>query len=167
MAGSIAVKDLTGNLKSTYSISGRVTISDAVRISFKNPRNFNIAGKIRTAVNNASLIVALELKQALDDALRSNSWPTLNGTGDIYDTGRLLESGSVRVEGESLIIAYGAPYATLVHYGGYIMPYGRSDLQKIYLPARPWINAVLNGGGPVPEFNIGERFRVAILNQLR
>jgi len=112
------------------------------------------AEDIKLAVKKALKGVAVDLKRALDAALKSSAWrwPT-GGSRDIYDTGALLSSGSVTVNGYSLAVKYGASYASIVHNGGYIFPYGNKNLRPIYLPGRPWITSTLYGGGPVPQFD--------------
>jgi hypothetical protein len=113
--------------------------------------------RIQAAVSRASQRVATDLKRALDDALRSSVWSTGSGAVDIYETGELLASGSVIVDESGITIAYDAPYAALVHFGGYIHPYGNTSA-KVYLPPRPWVQSVLSGGGPVAQFNFQQYY---------
>ena len=49
---------------------------------------------------------------------------------------------------------YNSPYANLVHYGGYVTPYGNPDAAAVYVPGRPWIKAATQGtyGAPPPRF---------------
>ena len=96
--------------------------------------------RLTDAVDRANRRLVRDLKEALDDAMRSNSW----SGGDIVDTGELMASGRISLTDRGLNISYDKPYAALVHYGGYIHPYGRTD-ERVYLPARPWVEAVLNG----------------------
>lgn len=112
---------------------------------------------INTVLPAALDRVAIELKGALDAALVSPiwAWPA-GGPRDIVDTGSLLASGSVSIQGTTLSVNYSSPYADIVHYGGYIYPYGNKNLPPLYLPGRPWIESTLNGGGPVPQFNFQE-----------
>lgn len=116
---------------------------------------------LQGAVNRASVRIAVDLKGALDDALRSDVWNTASGTSDIYDTGELLASGKVLVSENGISITYDAPYAALVHYGGYINAYGNQSA-KVYLPPRPWIESVLNGGGAVSQFDFTSYYREEI-----
>jgi hypothetical protein len=96
----------------------------------------------------------------LDQALEASvwSWPrttlrkngtTAGGTRDIVDSGRLRGSAKVvtkYLKTKSIFsIAYKAPYAHLIHYGGYIVPYGDPTRQKVYIPGRPWVEAVIEG----------------------
>ena len=99
---------------------------------------------------------AVALKQRLDMALMAPVWAWNDGVRSIYDTGVLMASGSVTWNGKSLVINYTAPYADLVHNGGYIQPYGNKSARPVYLPGRPWISAVLDGGGPVPQWNLAD-----------
>ena len=112
--------------------------------------------EIKKAMNT----MAAKLKTALKVAIKSSvwAWPS-GGARDIYDKGRLASSGNVTVEGLSLVVTYGAPYASLVHDGGYIRPYGNPNARPIYLPGRPWITSTIYGGGPVPKFNFREELR--------
>lgn len=97
--------------------------------------------------------IAGELKMALDAALEAPVWAWSGGARDIYDTGALKASGTVLIKGLEIVVNYSAPYATLVHNGGYIFPYGNKSAQPIFLPGRPWVRSVLYGGGPVPQFD--------------
>ncbi len=104
--------------------------------------------------------MAAKLKTALKVAIKSSVWAwSSGGARDIYDKGRLANSGNVTVEGLSLVVTYGAPYASLVHDGGYILPYGNSNARPVYLPGRPWVASTIYGGGPVPRFDFGEEIR--------
>ena len=104
--------------------------------------------------------MAVRLKTALDTAIRSPVWvwPS-GGARDIYDTGRLASSGSVTIKDLALIVSYEAPYARLVHDGGYIQPYGNPNARPVYMPGRPWIASTIYGGGPVPKFDFGAEIR--------
>lgn len=150
-------------LKKTYSKRLSIPTKDLIKISFKNLNIRGLVDEIRRTINNASLIVALELKEELDKAMLSKTWPTLRGTDDIYDTGKLLESGRVIIDNDGITITYDAPYAALVHYGGYIAPYGRTDVPRIYLPPRPWVETVMGEEGMA---NLAKRYKKAIDKQL-
>ena len=97
-----------------------------------------------------------ELKKALTGALRASVWNWEGGSRDIYDTGALAASANVTVERGRVNVKYSAPYASIVHNGGYIHPYGNQSARPVYLPPRPWIDAVLYGGGPVPRFDFND-----------
>lgn len=112
-----------------------------------------IEGEFSDQVDALMGKLAQEVKGALDAALRSSVWAWKNGVRDIYDTGELASSGEVSAGAGGIIVSYGAPYANLVHNGGYIYPYGNKKARPVYLPARPWVSSVLYGGGPVPQFD--------------
>lgn len=122
------------------------------------------------AIDNAHLktlrFVAEELEIALGVAMETNAWNWDYGDGDIVDTGALRDSVSVEVIADSIRVSYGEEYAAIVYYGGYIHPYGNPRVQ-IYMPPRPWVNAVLNGGGPVPQFNVADVYGKYFFDFLR
>jgi phage gpG-like protein len=97
------------------------------------------------------------LGAALDAALSSSVWAWSDGTRDIVDSGQLLASRKITVSGNMISIDYNVPYFG-IHFGGYIMPYGNDKVQKVYIPARPWVTAVVEGGGPVPQFDFAAVF---------
>lgn len=94
------------------------------------------------------------LRPALDAALDA-SWNWRTGSRDIVDTGALKNSLSISTSGNKISISYSSPYAGITHYGGYIRPYGNPYAEPVYLPARPWIDAVLGEApGPVKPIDI-------------
>jgi hypothetical protein len=155
-------KDLDFGLPSSYQASARFSTRGMLKFKVTSKSSIDLAQRLQNATNRASERIVADLKDALDSALRSGVWSTLSGTADIYDTGELLESGSVTLSGDVLTVAYDAPYAALVHYGGYINPYGNTT-SRVYLPPRPWVDSVLRGGGPVPQFD----FQSYYLQELR
>jgi len=118
------------------------------------------------------------LPPLLNEALDSPtwSWPRetirQNGTvvGDtrtITDTGALKASGNVTVKflktKTNFFVTYKAPYARLVHEGGYILPYGDATKTPTYVPGRPWIAAVLDGDKPgINYLDIGQYMEESI-----
>lgn len=99
-----------------------------------------------------------DLEIALGIAMESKSWQWDYGDGDIIDTGALRDSAEIKVTDKGFTIAYGEQYAGIVYYGGYIHPYGNLNVQ-IYMPARPWVNAVLNGGSGIEKFDFEGLYR--------
>ena len=89
------------------------------------------------------------LRSGIDLALKlvisEKIWEVADGRDDIIDTGALLASQSVTVIGSTIIVTYDEPYAALIHYGGYIVPYGNESASRVYLPPRPWAETVLKG----------------------
>lgn len=86
-------------------------------------------------------------------AITSSIWNTNSGISDIYLSGELLTSVNIGTDLNGINISYDAPYASLIHYGGYIVPYGNQNASKVYVPPRPWISAVLNGTNGLPEID--------------
>ena len=97
--------------------------------------------------------LALEIQSALTNALRSSVWSWKGGSRDIYDTGELARSVRVEATGDGIRVSYSAPYADIVHNGGYVQPYGNKNARPVYLPPRPWVSSVLYGQGPYPQFD--------------
>lgn len=92
-----------------------------------------------------------DIKAALDAAMQSNIW----GDGDdIIDTGELMNSLQITISGSKLTMDYSADYAAFVHYGGYIAPYGNDSIEKVYIPGRPWVDAVMQGNGAIEPVNL-------------
>jgi len=108
--------------------------------------------EVEEAHMETMVYMAEELEIALGEAMENKAWQWEYGDGDIVDTGALRDSLRITVTANNFRIYYGEEYAGIVHYGGYIFPYGNPRV-IIYMPPRPWIDSVLNGGGPVPQFN--------------
>lgn len=152
----ITDKDLYGRLPKNLQITAKTNLSGLIKMRLvNNPAQDALAG-LQAAIQRANSRITVDLKAALDEAMLSGVWSTPSGNGDIYDTGELLSSGSVTVGPDGVTIAYDAPYAALVHFGGYINPYG-NQAARIYLPPRPWVESVMFGDGPVGEFDF-ERY---------
>lgn len=105
-------------------------------------------------------MAATQLQKALYASLQASVWDwprttvrqngsTVDSPRNIVDTGALLASQKVssghKVTKSFLSITYGVPYASLVHYGGAVLPYGNMNADTKILPARPWVTAVLEG----------------------
>ena len=131
-----------------------------------------------SGVHKAAIKIESFLPPLLNKAMESDvwSWPrqTLRKNGstaglsrDIVDTGRLRDSLSVDVKfmktQTNFMIKYSAPYAAIVHEGGYVAPYGRTDLPTRSIPARPWITAAIEGGYPgIQALNIEAEMMISI-----
>lgn len=153
--------DLIPSKFTRSTISGSASIKGLVNISVKNIPGDQILAGFERAINRASNRIKADMEIALRAAMLANAWKTPSGQADIYDTGELLSSGTVTVDSDGITISYDAPYAALVHYGGYINPYGNQSA-RVYLPPRPWVESVLNGGGPVPQFDIASYYEQEI-----
>ena len=139
-------------------------MSAPIDIDLKAPADFGdidlaaLTQEAQEAIDQVLNKLAKEVKAALDAAIRSPVWAWSSGSRDIFNTGELMQSGSVTVSGSGIQVSYSAPYANLVHNGGYIYPYGNKKLRPIYLPGRPWERSVLQGGGPVKPFDFADFF---------
>lgn len=142
------------------AIEATLELSKGFEFSFRpgSPDSFeSIEADMRPKVNEATAQVVAPLTEALNNAMAA-SWGWSDGARDIIDTGELRNSLTVTVTDGRVDIVYNSPYAGLVHYGGYISPYGNANIEKVYIPGRPWITATLSGDGPVPQFNFGEYY---------
>jgi hypothetical protein len=149
-----------------YTYGARLSLANNIKIQTSGLDVSTIISRFQGAVDRASTLIASDLRDALGAALRSSVWETPSGRADIVDTGQLLASGSVTVSQSGVTIAYDAPYAALVHFGGYINVYG-NPAAKVYLPPRPWVESVLRGGGPVPRFDFESYYRAEITKAFR
>jgi phage gpG-like protein len=147
-------------------ITATGTSDGLVQVSLSRFPEAQIKARFKAAIDRANTRVAVDLKKALDDAMRSPAWSTKDGQADIFETGELLQSGTVTINSSGVTIAYDAPYAALVHYGGYINPYG-STTEKVYLPPRPWVESVLKGGNGIKAFDFARYYEEEILKEFR
>lgn len=106
------------------------------------------------AAETAARIVFPELNSAFQAALGSKTWDwprvTIRSNGqevssprNIVDNGTLRASNSFTVNGLTATFKWSVGYATAVHYGANIHPWGDKSKPKVNLPARPWTSAVL------------------------
>jgi hypothetical protein len=116
---------------------------------FASNINLDIEGSIKEAVRIGTQKLGIELNSKLDEAMESSGWGWTEGTRDIVDTGRLKNSAQINIKEDMIEISYEAPYAAIVHYGGYIQPYGNKNARPVYIPGRPWIESLINGDGPI------------------
>lgn len=108
---------------------------------------------LKEAIDTTIQRTAAELKLKLNEAMSSNLWGEM---GDIIDSGDLRDSLNVAINGDTVEISYDSPYANLAHYGGYVAPYGNVNINKVYIPGRPWVEAVFAGNGPVDPIDVTE-----------
>ena len=148
----------------------RVSITAKVKV------NVPIGPRSQKAAETAARIVFPELNSAFQDALGSRvwSWPrtTIRSNGqevgsprNIVDTSDLKQSNSFTVSGTLGTFKWAVGYATAVHYGASIYPWGDKDRPKVNLPPRPWTSAVLgtiNIGGIEP-YDYRSEFKAAFI----
>lgn len=163
---AITEADLALKIPRQLKVSASTSLGAMLQMRTASISSIDLEARLESAITRASQRIASDLKQALEEALRSSVWSTRGGAADIYETGELLASGSVIANENGLTIAYDAPYAALVHFGGYIYPYGNLRA-RVYLPPRPWVQSVLSGGGPVPQFNFEQYYTQEIAAAFR
>lgn len=141
----------------------------------------NLRAAAQEAARRASEIVMGELFGAFQASFTQQAWdwprPTPRGGGqvagsprNIIDTGNLRQSGSFQMTGPyQATFRWSANYATAVHEGAMIYPWGNRDADRVLLPARPWTRAVLGQEqvGGIRTYNLGERLQNVWLAQLR
>ena len=167
-----------------------------VKAEVKMPtmKQIKAAGSTRGVVKDAFVVGSLkgssqverELPMKLAEAMEANVWGPFSpkfpyyrkngelvgsGTRDLIDTGALHDSLKVKTNflatKTQTTIEYTAPYASIVHYGGAIVPYGNPNAATVILPARPWITSLLTGDGPVPQYNINAIYEKAIQDSFK
>ena len=132
--------------------------------------------KMKAAVNKAlvkgaqkgATYVEKDLRVALDKSI-SSQWSWIDGSRDIIDTGTL--KGALKINTKfaqtkvTFEIQYNTPYAAFVHYGGMIKPYGNKNAADVVIPARPWVQAVLEGSHGQEKFDMRTPFDKGIGEQ--
>lgn len=161
----MAKLDLTSKDLGLDKVDGRkLTISGAIGAPAFKARVDKVdtkaaIGQIQDVHRKTLQLSASRLEVLLDSAMASGIWGEL---GDIIDSGDLRDSLSVIIEGDDIGVSYDSPYANLIHYGGYIAPYGNTNIDKVYIPGRPWVESVFFGNGPVESINVPAIFEEAI-----
>ena len=146
----------------------------------------DVAGKSQRAAEEAARTVFPELNSAFQDAIGSSVWQwpreTVRGATyrrdgtrtpgkvvgsprNIVDLGALRASNSFRISGTMGAFRWAVGYATAVHYGANIHPWG-DKTRTVNLPARPWTDAVL-GKILVPgiePYNYKEVYKAAFIS---
>lgn len=158
IAGSQFVpKDLVDVPDIRFTVDQNFGIKANLKLTGYKPRDFG--RDLNKAVKQANQIISNRLGEALDAAMMSSAWASGK---DIIDTGQLKDSLVITTTSGGIGVSYSAPYAALVHYGGYITPYGNQKLEKVYIAGRPWVDSVMRGGGPVEKFDFEGVYREAI-----
>lgn len=145
---------------SRFTAEARATVKAKLKIT-KDPQKQILAALENTRILFESNITT-KLIAALDDAMAASVWQAIGGTGDIVDSGALRNSLEVSATQGKITIRYEEDYAALVHYGGYITPYGNPSIEKVYIPPRPWVQSVLQGGGPVAPVDFPATYKEAL-----
>lgn len=139
----------------------RYTASYGINFDLKIAEFPKLTSDIQKVADLFKQSLAIELRTALDDAMQSNVWGG-NEDSNLVDTGNLRDSLQINVTSNGVTIDYTAEYAALIHYGGYILPYGNPVATRVYLEGRPWIDSVLYGNGPIPAYDFEELFNRSV-----
>ena len=146
----------------------------------------DIAGKSQRAAEAATRIVIPELNSAFQDAIGSPvwQWPRKTVRGSTYrrdgtrtkgkvvesprnivDLGTLRASGYFVISGTLATFRWPVGYATAVHYGANIHPWG-DKTRTVNLPARPWTDAVLGKirVAGIEPYNYREVYKAAFIS---
>ena len=158
---SLSMKDLVPSYNKKTRIKASGSLKNLLKIDVRSIAESDVTSRIEGAIDRANVRILTDLKKALENAILSDIWRTNDGVDDIYETGELMNSGTVTFSKNGITVAYSAPYAALVHYGGYIHPYGNKNI-SVYLPPRPWVEAVFNGMGPITAFDFASYYREEI-----
>jgi hypothetical protein len=140
----------------------------------------NLRARAEAAAQRASQIVMGDLFAAFQQSFTAKAWEwprqtqrTVGVVGsprNLIDTGNLRQSGAFRMTGPyQATFKWSALYATAVHEGAMIYPWGNRDAQKVRLPPRPWTRAVLGqeSVSGVKVYDVGDRLRNVWLAQLK
>lgn len=141
----------------------------------------NLQAKAREASRRAAEIVMGELFAAFQQSFTAKAWdwprpteraagPTVGSPRNLIDTGNLRQTGTYQMTGPyQATFRWSAQYATAVHEGAYIYPWGNRDAERVLLPPRPWTRAVLGQEdvSGVRVYNLGERLQDVWMAQFR
>jgi hypothetical protein len=89
---------------------------------------------------------------------------------NLIDFGNLRQTGSFRMQGKyQATFKWSAAYATAVHEGAAIYPWGNRQARRVILPARPWTRAVLGQEqvAAIKPFPLQQRLKDVWLAKLR
>jgi hypothetical protein len=144
----------------SYRTSVDLSIDLDIKIKMPSDGASIITDKIDEATNLALNIISSEIGGYLNDAISSSIWG--GSDPDIVDSGKLRNSLTVTRSGSSIIISYDEPYAKLIHYGGYIVPYGNESAARKYIEGKPWVESIIFGNGPIAGYDYQEAYNRAI-----
>jgi hypothetical protein len=140
----------------------------------------NLTKLAEQAAQRATEIVMGELFGAFQQSFTAQAWTwpretkrtvgTAGSPRNIIDTGSLRQSGYYKMTGPyQATFTWSANYATAVHEGALIFPWGNRDASRVQLPARPWTRAVLGqeSVSGIVKYDVADRLKNVWLAQLR
>lgn len=121
---------------------------------FKVKFNVPLAKRAEKAAQTAAKVVFSEMNGRFQVAIGRKvwSWPreTVRSNGrpvgsprTIVDTGLLRQSNVFGVSNYTAVFRWTTNYASFVHEGAMVYPYGDTSRPRVYTPPRPWTSAVL------------------------
>jgi len=136
--------------------------------------------RLLKAAETASRIGLSELNGRFQDAIGSKawSWPretvrvnnkAVGSPRNIVDTGALRQSNLFSMVGPtSAEFRWTTNYASFVHEGAMIRPYGNPKARPVWAPPRPWTSAVLGieRVAGIEPFDISNRLRQLMIQEL-
>lgn len=134
------------------------TTLGAIRTEIR--RDNSLEKEYKKVISKALRDVIKLIDAELIRAIESRGWES----GPIIDSGELLRSSRVERSGDVIRLLNDVPYAALIHYGGYVQPYGNPNARPVYIPGRPWIEGVLKGGGPAKSRSVADLLQEVIDN---
>jgi hypothetical protein len=142
--------------------------------------NVPLSQRAEDASITAAKVVFTELNGRFQAAIGSKvwSWPrqTVRSNGrsvssprTIVDTGVLRQSNNFQMNGYEGTFRWTTNYASFVHEGATIKPYGNQKAKSVYLPPRPWTSAVLGTEqvSGVEPYDFAARFKDVWLKALK
>jgi hypothetical protein len=139
-----------------------------------------LAQRAEQAAQTAAKVVFSELNGRFQDAIGSKvwAWPrqtvrvnnkAVGSPRTIVDTGALRQSNSFGVSGYEAVFRWTVNYASFVHEGATIRPYGNPKAQLVNLPPRPWTSAVLGTEriAGIEPYDVQARFKEVWLQALK
>ena len=168
------LEEILEDITTEVSEAGKpLTGKNIVRIKSEAKALKSLSGSIRADFIKEMTKGAASIQDELYNVIVSNietpMWPWRNPKNnrksgsllnedssprDIVDTGKLQNSNVVQVKylqsGFKIEIRNKQPYSGIVHWGGYIRPYGNNAAEKVWVQGRPW---VLISMGIVPSGN--------------
>lgn len=154
-----AAKDEIDGFRYGFEISPPILSSKGIKISSSEIKDV-ISSKVNLVLSKFTQIVISELTIRIKEAFYQ-VWPSTSS--DIISSGELLDSLNIQITTKGLSITFDAPYASIIHYGGYIVPYGNKNAERVYLAPRPFLDVILGrANGPVSSYDFQDALTRAI-----
>lgn len=147
---------------------------------FKVTFNVPLRQRAEQAAQTAAKVVFTEMNGRFQAAIGSKVWqwprPTVRSNGravnsprTIVDTGLLRQSNVFGINGYEAVFRWTTNYASFVHEGAMVFPYGDTSRQRVYTPPRPWTAAVLGSErvSGIEPYDYRQRFKDVWLKAMK